>query len=485
MGKFNQVLCTIVLTISVACSLRTSIVAPLTAPINEDDLLVKPLEPPVEDVEEPLKGRYLEPPFEHGWDVFTGELAENIAREAPRNEAIDEPVERRLEKNDIVPNYKDLPVGSTVTFGGYSGTSLCAKTNRTAPVNGHEKCPLTTPWQVLWPTPKVPVGTEDCYTDDIRVYQTGDKLNSAPGLEVRMGGCPGSETNIWKGGYDWRYGGIRPQSNPDESLYTEVKEYIEKLNVNGTKRVVINAISGGTTSSYAFIMSQPLEWRKKNIAAWTPQVPVFGGTIASMGAFFKGWPRGNLLQCMSRISAIFTPSVYWFWPRGGEGKYHWNKTETIVFTPTKNYTAFELYEMTSKMCPKCGEMLKLEQEDLLNKFEAPGIDTYAFYGYGIPTVSGYKTKVDLNFSAFAEDICTPTQAMDAVLNPEWFGDGVGTLRSTGRAGAWVEEQKAKGAVLMNFGYKGMRHEACTSFPACAVDYKCVMNKIRDQPHSGC
>jgi len=33
------------------------------------------------------------------------------------------------------------------------------------------------------------------------------------------------------GGYDWRYGGIRPQDNPDMALYPEVKKHIEALYV--------------------------------------------------------------------------------------------------------------------------------------------------------------------------------------------------------------------------------------------------------------
>lgn len=42
------------------------------------------------------------------------------------------------------------------------------------------------------------------------------------------------------------------------------------------------------------------------------------------------------------------------------------------------------------------------------------------------------------------------------------GDGVGSLRSTSRAGQWEDAHKKAGVVLQNRGYKGMGHSCSTT-----------------------
>lgn len=115
---------------------------------------------------------------------------------------------------------------------------------------------------------------------------------------------------------DYPPAGIRPQDdNPDAALYPEIVAHIEAT-VNKTgKKVVIKGSSGGTINSYAFIMHQPLEWRKKHIMAWIPMSPVFGGTISSLLSILEGWnvrrylPAGRpftCLPCVPQISAWCT-----------------------------------------------------------------------------------------------------------------------------------------------------------------------------------
>lgn len=70
-------------------------------------------------------------------------------------------------------------------------------------------------------------------------------------------------------------------------------------------------------------------------------------------------------------------------PRPGETQWFWNRTEVLVATKTKNYTAYDLPQMLTDMgLPKVRQLLELEIDDYLNKFEPPMVDTYAFYGYG-------------------------------------------------------------------------------------------------------
>jgi hypothetical protein len=96
-------------------------------------------------------------------------------------------------------------------------------------------------------------------------YQKGKTLSSPPNTDIRMNGCPGHEGDVWRGGYDWRYGGIRPQDNPDMALYPSIVKYVEETYEKDAthRKVVVTGISGGTINAYAFLMSQPLAWRQK------------------------------------------------------------------------------------------------------------------------------------------------------------------------------------------------------------------------------
>ena len=109
-----------------------------------------------------------------------------------------------------------------ITFGGYGNDQLCARYNRTAPIDGRAHCPLVRDWYQMWPV-SAPLGKEaDCFADDMRGYQSGHKLANAPGTEIRLGKCGRVHGDKWPGGYDFRYGGIRPQDNSDMALYPAI-----------------------------------------------------------------------------------------------------------------------------------------------------------------------------------------------------------------------------------------------------------------------
>ena len=113
---------------------------------------------------------------------------------------------------------------------------------------------------------------------------------------------------------------------------------IQKRYEKESKPVVVTGYSGGTINSYAFLMSQTLEWRQKYVLAHVQKNPVFGGTISSINSVLHGWGKGAMDLCSGRKAAMFIPSVLWMWPRPGETQYDWNKTEVLVYSPTKNYT---------------------------------------------------------------------------------------------------------------------------------------------------
>lgn len=64
------------------------------------------------------------------------------------------------------------------------------------------------------------------------------------------------------------------------------------------------------------------------------------------------------------------------WPHPGDGPGQWNKTETLLQTPSKNYTAYDLAEVLTDMgLAKTKTLWDLEKNDYLGKFEPPMIDT--------------------------------------------------------------------------------------------------------------
>eukprot|EP00039_Didymoeca_costata_P022680 m.4991 g.4991 ORF g.4991 m.4991 type:complete len:442 (+) comp3156_c0_seq1:139-1464(+) len=389
--------------------------------------------------------------------------------------------ERKLHSNGVEAKYDGY--SASISFGGYSSSSLCARYNRTEPVNGHTQCALVKDWFQLWPYSLASEKENACFIDDMQAYQSGNTLNSPPHTEIRLGKCPPKEDDTWPGGYDWRYGSIRPQDNPDMALYPEVKRKVEEANEKKPgKKAIVVANSGGTINAYAFLMSQTQEWRDKNILAFIAKDPVFGGTISSIRSIVSGWGQKGMDRCTGRAAATLLPSVLWMWPRAGENEWAWNKTEIIVSTTSKNYTAYDLHEMLLDMgLTKTAALLKLEQTDMLDKFLPPLVDTYAFYGYGIGTEAGFILKRDFSPSLDGENVC-PDGVVSSFKREYDNGDGVGPLRSTSRASAWAEPHKQHGIVLKNYGYKGMGH---TCNAECKKDYDCVMAKLEGKNPTGC
>jgi hypothetical protein len=60
--------------------------------------------------------------------------------------------------------------------------------------------------------------------------------------------------------------------------------------------------------------------------------------------------QNGMDKCTGRSSAMFIPSVLWMWPRPGDDEYSWNRTEVIVYTEEKNYTAYDLPQMLTVRC---------------------------------------------------------------------------------------------------------------------------------------
>lgn len=183
----------------------------------------------------------------------------------------------------------------------------------------------------------------------------------------------------------WAIPGIRPQDNPDASLYPAIAKHIEEKVEETGKKVLIKGYSGGTINSYAFMMSQTVEWRQKHIRAYIAWAPVFGGTISSINSVLYGWQvgGGDAGRCLGRSVAIKLPSVLWMWPHPGTSFGEWNNTEVLVETPIRNYTAYELDRLLEDSgLTETKALYDIEKNDYLGRFEPPMVDTYVYYGFG-------------------------------------------------------------------------------------------------------
>ena len=169
-------------------------------------------------------------------------------------------------------------------------------------------------------------------------------------------------------------------------MYPQIAKHVEEIVEKTGKKVLVQGYSGGTINSYAFLMSQTVAWRQKYVRAYIAWAPVFGGTIESVDSVTHGWQvgGGDVGRCLGRGIAIYLPSVLWMFPHPGEGYGEWNKTEVIIQTPKRNYTAYDWGQMfTDCGLEKTKTLYDLEKHDLLDKFLPPMVDTYVYYGYGM------------------------------------------------------------------------------------------------------
>eukprot|EP00038_Savillea_parva_P017547 m.20739 g.20739 ORF g.20739 m.20739 type:complete len:471 (+) comp3822_c0_seq2:91-1503(+) len=419
----------------------------------------------------------------HTWEVLQapGDPTLYPGYEGMTNATEVDVLDNGVERTDYGDGY-----GALVTFGGYSSTTLCTKYNRSSYLFGDKTCGLEHDWYTMWRPAEGKIPPVQCWIYDMIAYQDGNTLSAAPGTTTTLGSCPG-KPGFKDGQYDWRYGGIRPQDNPDAALYPEIAKHIEDILNSTGKKVVIRGCSGGTINGYAFLMSQTKAWRQKHVMAFLAVAPVFGGTIESLESIVNGWMVGSGDQgrCLGRGVATHLPSVLWMWPHAGDGYGEWNKTEVLISTPVKNYTAYDLSEMLLDMgLPSTEKLYQLEKDDYLGKFEAPMIDTYVFYGYGVATIGGYKIPHNFSVDTDGPLVCPPS-AQTPLSRPYDDGDKVAPRRSAARAAKWADDHAREGYVLRNLGYKGQSHSCSCTTPQCTADYNCILAKLQGKPHTGC
>eukprot|EP00035_Acanthoeca_spectabilis_P012364 m.220571 g.220571 ORF g.220571 m.220571 type:complete len:199 (-) comp15602_c0_seq3:4133-4729(-) len=146
-----------------------------------------------------------------GWEVFSVP-SEMVPWPLPAQPEVNITGERDIVDNGVERPWGDDGYSELITFGGYSGTALCTRYNRTEHIGGHDKCPLKKDWYGMWrPTAASLLPDVQCWIDDMTPIQKGNTLHNPPGTNTVIGACPPAGTTptpSYKGGqYDFRYGG--------------------------------------------------------------------------------------------------------------------------------------------------------------------------------------------------------------------------------------------------------------------------------------
>eukprot|EP00039_Didymoeca_costata_P006205 m.88271 g.88271 ORF g.88271 m.88271 type:complete len:417 (-) comp13156_c1_seq1:42-1292(-) len=380
--------------------------------------------------------------------------------------------EYKLDFNDIHRKYDGY--SKIIEVAGYHASPLCGQINRTKPIDGNDKCPLVVKNYKLWPY-DASTTTFECCFQNMKVYYNKDAkpvLQNAPGENVTLGSCPKNNLGVSATGYDWRYGAIRPNDDHDR-LKTYIESIVEKDANN--KRIVLYCHSFGTIYCYGFLRHMEQTWKDKHILAFVPVVPVFGGAFASMISVLWGWKLDNMDRCNGRTFAPYIPSVLWMWPRPGKKPWFWEADEVLISGDDnkQNFTASDLPKLLTAIGLK-EDVLNIyntAKNDALNDFKPVNVDTYALYGYNVKTASGMSFKTPITTKDFGPGVCV-SETPQYRVKEEDNGDGVGSLRSTSRATAWMEAHKNANFVLWNKGYQNMRHcEFCT--PESKQDWTCL------------
>ena len=63
----------------------------------------------------------------------------------------------------------------------------------------------------------------------------------------------------------------------------------------------------------------------------------------------------------------------------------WRPNETLVVSPTKNYTIKDMESLFTAINYTTGYMMWEDTRKLLNPLKAPGVETYCLFGYGLDT----------------------------------------------------------------------------------------------------
>lgn len=304
----------------------------------------------------------------------------------------------------------------------------------------------------------------DCFVDNMRLeYNNVTRLTrNSPGVETRVPGFGNSSTVEWldpseasPGAYfhniaemfvaklGYRRGvdlhGIpydfRKAPNEQKALFSSMRELIENTTrANGRPAVLLTHSMGGPLT-LTFLRQQSQRWKDQNVRALVTLAAPWGGAVKALKAFAVGDNLGSfvLSEGTLRDEQRTNPSLSWLLP----SPLFWKQNETLVFTPTRNFTMAELPDFFDAISWPTGWEMRKDVEKYVMDHSAPGVELHCLHGYGVHTIDAlYYTK-----NSFPDGY--PGFVM---------GDGDGTVNKRSLEGCLYWSPKFRNSRKMNSGY---------------------------------
>ena len=172
-----------------------------------------------------------------------------------------------------------------------------------------------------------------------------------------------------------------------ECYYDSVQHLIETMyKDNGNTSVTIATHSMGSPVMLYFltnVVSQ--QWKDKYVKAFVPLSGVWKGSVATLTSIITGDFHNIPVVQPSTIRPLqrSLPSDYFLIPVPDHNV--WSSTEPVVVTPDRNYTVYDYPSLFTDMQYSVGYSQYKVIPSLLTTLSPPNVDTYCYYGTGVPT----------------------------------------------------------------------------------------------------
>eukprot|EP01102_Stenamoeba_stenopodia_P019331 TRINITY_DN727_c0_g1_i4.p1 TRINITY_DN727_c0_g1~~TRINITY_DN727_c0_g1_i4.p1 ORF type:complete len:428 (+),score=68.65 TRINITY_DN727_c0_g1_i4:143-1426(+) len=204
-----------------------------------------------------------------------------------------------------------------------------------------------------------------------------------------------SEQNAFIVPYDWRLAGKSLQAAGWCDDFQALVEMAYETNNN--TRVGLSAHSNGPPTVYYFLtecVSQ--QWKDTYIAAFIPLSGNFGGQINGLEPLISNEPPGFIFnnRTLDRYLQGTWETTYWSTPFAPVDD------DRVIITAfaahpseTRNYTVYDVPSLLSEYLLYPGSTWAEQYNAVypqMNRTESPMVDTYCFYGLGVPTSLYYR-----------------------------------------------------------------------------------------------
>lgn len=346
-----------------------------------------------------------------------------------------------------------------VIVPGIGGSQLEAKLDRNKTSHWYCYGSSSDEWYTMWLSiEELMPFAEQCWVDNMKLVwdEASGRMQNTEGVEVRTTGFGTTSGIEWLDPYihsagvyfypfvhslvdllgytrgtDLRAAPYDFRKDPSYAgeYFKGLKALIENTtHTNEGKPVMLISHSMGCPYTVNFLRLQTEEWKKRYIAAWTAISGVYGGSMKAAMAYVSGDGFGipailDKPQVLRQFQRTF-PSLAFILP----DPRWWNKTETIVTTSKRTYTAHEYDDLFRDMGYPVASKIKQTVPSMWYP-EPPGVRMFCFYGTQMPT---------------PEHLYYPDGYFPD-YNPQIdFGDGDGTVnyRSLELCKTWIGKQTA-------------------------------------------